>query len=62
MEDFGDQNDAVLAMWENVKIGNIPISITIALVAVILTIFAYMNVKKYLKQAQRRKRKKELNS
>ena len=62
MEDFGDQNDAVLAMWENVKIGNIPISITIALVAVILTIFAYMNVKKYLKQAQRKKRKKELNS
>ena len=62
MEDFGDQNDAVLAMWENVKIGNIPISITIALVAVILTIFAYMNVKKYLKQAQRKKRRKELNS
>ena len=62
MEDFGDQNDAVLAMWENVKIGDIPISITIALVAVILTIFAYTNVKKYLKQAQRKKRKKELNS
>lgn len=59
MEDFGDRNDAVLAMWENVKIGDIPISITIALVVVIAAIVIIMNVNKYMKIYQRSKRRKE---
>ncbi len=59
MEDFGDRNDEVLAMWENVKIGDIPISITIALVVVIVAIVIVMNVNKYMKIYQRSKRRKE---
>lgn len=59
MEDFGDRNDEVLAMWENVKIGDIPISITIALVLVIVAIVIVMNVNKYMKIYQRSKRRKE---
>lgn len=59
MEDFGERNDEVLAMWENVKIGDIPISITIALVVVIVAIVIVMNVNKYMKIYQRSKRRKE---
>ena len=47
------------AMWENVKIGDIPISITIALVVVIVAIVIVMNVNKYMKIYQRSKRRKE---
>lgn len=59
MEDFGDQNDAVLAMWENVKIGDIPIAITIVLLVFIVVCFATLNIKKYVKYRQRRNRRKE---
>ena len=57
MEDFGDRNDAVLAMWENVKIGDIPLSITITLIVVVVVIFAALNISKYIKVSQRKKRK-----
>ena len=57
MEDFGDRNDAVLAMWENVKIGDIPISITIGLVVVVVSVFLALNISKYIKVSQRKKRK-----
>ena len=59
MEDFGDRNDAVLAMWENVKIGDIPISITIVLLLVIIIVFGAVNVKKIMKEQQRRRRKEQ---
>ena len=58
MEDFGDRNDAVLAMWENVKIGDIPISITIVLLVVIAIIFVGMNAKRIMKERQRQKRRR----
>ena len=58
MEDFGDRNDAVLAMWENVKIGDIPISITIILITVVVISLIGLYVSKYLKVSQRKKRKK----
>lgn len=57
MEDFGDRNDAVLEMWESVKIGDIPISITIILIVVVVIAFAIFKVSKYIKVAQRKKRK-----
>ena len=59
MEDFGERNDAVLAMWENVKIGDIPISITIVLLLVIILLFGAVNVKKIMKEQQRKRRKKQ---
>lgn len=57
MEDFGDRNDAVLEMWESVKIGDIPISITIILIVVVVIAFAIFKVSKYIKVSQRKKRK-----
>ena len=60
MEDFGDNNDNVLAMWENVKIGDIPISITIILLASIIFVYCFYTVRKYLKLKQRKNRRKEI--
>lgn len=57
MEDFGDRNDAVLEMWEGVKIGEIPISITIVLLIVVVIIYVTFNVSKYIKISQRKRRK-----
>lgn len=57
MEDFGDRNDAVLEMWESVKIGDIPISITIILLVVVVIAFAIFKISKYIKVSQRKKRK-----
>ena len=59
MEDFGDQYSKVLALWENVKIGNIPaISNVIVIVSIVLIVGAiYGNViyRNYI----RRKRKEK---
>ena len=57
MEDFGERNDAVLAMWENVKIGDIPFSITIVLLIAIIIIFGAVNAKKIMKDQQKKRRK-----
>lgn len=57
MEDFGDRNDAVLAMWENVKIGDIPISITISLIVVALAVVAFLYAKKGMKLRQKKRRR-----
>ena len=59
MEDFGDRNDAVIAMWENVKIGDISIWITIVLVAVIIMILTLMYGKKAYTKYQRKLRKQK---
>lgn len=59
MEDFGDQNENVLAMWENVKIGDIPFSLTIILIVVVVGIIVAINVNKYVKVRRRRQRKNE---
>jgi len=60
MEDFGDRNDAVLAMWENVKIGDIPISISIILLIAIVVIFVGINANKFMKERQRQKRRRSV--
>lgn len=57
MRDFGDQNDKVLAMWENVKIGDIPIWITIALVSVLLSSVVLIYGIRTYKIKQRKKRR-----
>lgn len=61
MEDFGDRNDAVIAMWENVKIGDISIWITIALVSTLIIVLAFMYGAKAYKKYQRKMRKLKYN-
>lgn len=61
MQDFGDRNDQVLAMWENVKIGDIsPVVTTIVIIGVVLCISCLYG-KRIIKQQQRRRRKKEFS-
>ncbi len=59
MQDFGDQNDQVLAMWENVKIGDISPVITIIVVIGVILCLTALYARRYLKYQQKRKRKKE---
>ena len=61
MEDFGDKNDAVIAMWENVKIGDISIWITIALVTSLVVVLAIMYGLKAYTKYQRKLRKLKYN-
>ena len=59
MEDFGDQNDKVLAMWENVKIGSISpwanIVVIIAIVAIIILIVGGRFYKAYIRKTRKEK-------
>lgn len=59
MEDFGEANDNVLAMWENVKIGSIPLYITIILVSAVVVLIAALYISKYMKIRLRNKRKNQ---
>ncbi|MDY2902057.1 MAG: extracellular solute-binding protein [Bacilli bacterium] len=58
MEDFGDSNDAVLEMWENVKIGDIPLYITFIALILIVLFIAAINAKYFIKKYQKAARKK----
>lgn len=59
MQDFGDRNDNVLAMWENVKIGNISPVITIIVVVGVVVCLGILYGRRYAKYQQKLKRKKE---
>lgn len=59
MEDFKEQNDAVLAMWENVKLGDFSIWITVLVVVCVVVIIGGIYYLKLLKE--NRKKKKKLN-
>ncbi len=62
MEDYGDNNEYVLTMWESVKSGTVPLAVTIILIieAVILcTLLAYFLVRKGISKSLRQKRRQE---
>ena len=62
MEDYGDNNEYVLTMWEAVKSGTVPLAITIILVieaVVLATLLAYFFVKKGISKSLRKKRRLE---
>lgn len=61
MQDFGDQNDQVLAMWENVKIGDISPTITIIVIAGVVLCMGYLYGRRYIKHKQKMSRKKEFS-
>lgn len=61
MEDFGTQNDAVLEMWENVKIGDIPIFVTIITIAIIIIFIVMINMNFFIKKHQKNQRKLKNN-
>lgn len=61
MQDFGSQNDEVLAMWENVKIGDISIVVTIVVIVGIVLCMGYLYGRRYLKRQQKLRRKKEFS-
>ena len=57
MEDFGDRIDNVIAMWENVKIGDISIWFTIFLIVFVVIIFAFMYGKKIIDKHKKKMRR-----
>ncbi len=62
MEDYGDNNEYVLTMWEAVKSGTVPLAITIILVieaVVLATLLAYFFVKNGISKSLRKKRRLE---
>ena len=58
MEDFGTQNNAVMDMWENVKIGDIPFSITIIVIILLSLGLGALYTKRIMKARQKAKRRK----
>lgn len=59
MEDFKDQNDNVLAMWESVKLGDYSIWLTIGVLSTVVLVIA---IGYYFKATKaRRKKNKKLN-
>ena len=59
MEDFKEMNDDVLAMWENVKLGDFSIWLSLGVVAGIIVIIGGIYYIKFLRES--RKKKKKLN-
>ncbi len=62
MEDYGDNNEYVLTMWESVKSGTVPVAVTVILVieAVLLcTLLSYFLVKNGISKSLRKKRRLE---
>ena len=62
MEDYGDNNEYVLTMWEAVKSGTVPLAVTIILVVeavVLCTLLAYFFIRKGISKSLRQKRRKE---
>lgn len=57
MEDFGDRIDNVIAMWENVKIGDISIWFTILLIVFVVIIFVFMYGKKIIDKHKKKMRR-----
>jgi len=59
MEDFGDQYDKVLAMWENVKIGSISIvPVIIVIIAIIAFICGFYGMKLYKSYIRKTRKEK----
>jgi len=62
MEDFGDNNDAVIEMWQNVKIGNISIWVTFAVLILIFSFFGVFYGTKIYKKYTKKKRNKRVKA
>ena len=62
MEDYGDNNEYVLKMWESVKSGSVPVAIVVILVIegiLLATILAYFLTKNGIAKSLRKKRRQE---
>ena len=62
MEDYGNNNEYVLKMWESVKSGSVPVTIVVILVIegiLLATILAYFLTKNGIAKSLRKKRRQE---
>ncbi len=57
MEDFKEMNDDVLAMWENVKLGDFSIWLSLGVVAGIIVIIGGIYYIKFLRESRKKKEK-----
>ena len=62
VEDYGNNNEYVLKMWESVKSGSVPVTIVVILVIegiLLATILAYFLTKNGIAKSLRKKRRQE---
>jgi len=57
MRDFGNQNDKIVSMWENVKVNPLPIWVIVILVTFLVGLITYLGLFKVIKAYKVRKRK-----
>ncbi len=65
MEDYGDNNEYVLSMWESVKSGSVPTTVIVILVieaAFLVTVLGYFITKNQVSKRLRKKRREEKNA
>ncbi len=65
MEDYGDNNEYVLSMWESVKSGSVPTPVIVILViegVVLITVLGYFITKNQVSKRLRKKRREEKNA
>lgn len=57
MEDFGEDNDAIVQMWEDVKVNPLPTFVIVLLVIILVGGFGYLGCYKLIKRYKVKKRK-----
>ena len=57
MRDFGDQNNAIVSMWENVKVNPLPVWVVVLLVIFLVGVVAYLGSYKLIRKYKLKKRK-----
>ncbi len=65
MEDYGDNNEYVLTMWESVKSGSVPTTVIVILVieaVALITFLGYFITKNQVSKRLRKKRREEKNA
>ena len=57
MRDFGDQNNAIVSMWENVKVNPLPVWVVVILIIFLVGFVGYLGSYKLIRKYKLKKRK-----
>lgn len=57
MRDFGDQNNAIVSMWENVKVNPLPVWVVVILIVFLVAFVGYLGCYKIIRKYKLKKRK-----
>ena len=57
MQDFGEDNNKIVQMWEDVKVNPLPTFVVVFLIAFIVLVLGYLGSYKLIKKYKVKKRK-----